>query len=199
MKKEFKIYLFKDKEDYIKVITEDNIYNITGEKGSGKSYFGNMKDNDEKCAVIHLDPTFTPEGSKYHDYSSKIRKRLIDKYGEDLNPYKSFESEYYDEIIEFLKSINKESYIEGGSISEIQNISKIVGTIVVKRTGVLKCFLRVLKRDYHNDYFMKISIEKHGRLGKIYRFKDVIKRRKKIFTSYHQIEDFIERIENYNK
>lgn len=199
MKKESKIYLFKDKEDYIKVITEDNIYNITGEKGSGKSYFGNMKDNDEMCAVIHLDPTFTPEGSKYHDYSSKIRKRLIDKYGEDLNPYKSFESEYYDEIIEFLKSINKESYIEGGSISEIQNISKIVGTIVVKRTGVLKCFLRVLKRDYHNDYFMKISIEKHGRLGKIYRFKDVIKRRKKIFTSYHQIEDFIERIENYNK
>ena len=32
-----KIYMFKDQEDYIKVLTNDNIVNIIGTKGSGKT------------------------------------------------------------------------------------------------------------------------------------------------------------------
>ena len=50
MKKESKLYLFRDRSDYIKVITSDNIFNVTGEKGSGKSFFGNMKDELDTIA-----------------------------------------------------------------------------------------------------------------------------------------------------
>lgn len=199
MSKESKIYILRDRKDYILKITNDKIYNITGEKGSGKSFFGNMKDNDNNCTVIHLDSIFTPEGIKPHESSYKVRENLIKKFGNDLNPNLYFEKKYYDVIVDFLRKEKKEGYIEGISISEIENISNIVGTVVVKRTGVLKCFIRVLKRDYHNEYFMKIAIEKYGKLAKIHRFFDVYKRRKKMFRSYQNIEKFIEKLENYNK
>lgn len=199
MSKESKIYIFRDRKDYILKITDEKIYNITGEKGSGKSFFGNMKDNDDNCTVIHLDPIFTPEGSKPHESSYKVREILTKKFGNNLNPSLYFEKKYHNVLVEFLRKEKKEGYIEGGSISEVENISNIVGTVVVKRTGILKCFIRVLKRDYHNEYFMKISIEKYGKLGKIHRFFDVYKRRKKMFKSYHNIEKFIEKLENYKK
>ena len=197
MKKESKIYLFKDRQDYIKKITEDNIYNITGEKGSGKSYFGNGKDNLEECVVIHLDPVFTVEGNPKHDYSTEVRNLLLDNFGSPLLPDKYFEEKYYPIIVDYLKNSQKEGYIEGGSLAEIKDISQIKGVVIVKRTGVFKCFLRVLKRDYHNEYFMKEAIQKYGKLGKFMRLKNVIKRRKKIFKTYHEIEKFIERLELY--
>ena len=195
MSKESKIYLFKDRKDYIKKLTDDKVFNITGEKGSGKSYFGSTKDVD-KNIVIHLDPVFMPEGSKEHDDSSKVRKLLIDKYGEDLNPDKFFEKEYYNEIVKYIR--DRDGYIEGGSIGEIQDISIIKGTVIVKRTRVFKCFRRTIKRDYHNEYFMNEEIKKHGKfIAKFTRLHKVIKRRKKIFKTYHNIEDFIERLESY--
>ena len=190
-----KIYLFKDRDDYVKKITKDNIFNITGEKGSGKSYFGDMKDVD-KNVVIHLDPVFLPVGSKEHGDSSKVREILIHKYGDKINPDKYFEKDYYKEIIKYIG--NKEGYIEGGSIAEIHDISIIKGTVIVKRTGVFKCFIRTIKRDYHNEYFMNEEIKKHGKfIAKFTRLHKVIKRRKKIFKTYHDIEDFINRLEKY--
>ena len=93
---------------------------------------------------------------------------------------------------------NKEGYIEGGSIAEIHDISIIKGTVIVKRTGVFKCFIRTIKRDYHNEYFMNEEIKKHGKfIAKFTRLHKVIKRRKKIFKTYHNIEDFINRLEKY--
>lgn len=45
---------------------------------------------------------------------------------------------------------------------------------------------------------MSLAVKKYGKLAKIYRLRDVIKRRKKIFKTYHKIENFIEKIEKYN-
>lgn len=146
----------------------------------------------------HLDPVFTPLGNKEHDYSKEVRDLLIEKFGRELTA-KDFEKKYYNIIIAYLKNKNKTSYIEGGSIADMQNVLNLVGTVVVKRTSVLKCLLRTIKRDYHNDYFMKQEIELHGKLGKITRLYKVIKRRKKILKSYHSIEQFIDKIENFDK
>ena len=194
MSKESKIYIFKDRPDYIKKITNDNIFNITGEKGSGKSFLGNLKDKDDNLVVIHLDPVFTKEGNEYHKYSEELRNILIKKYGDNLNTT-YFEDKYYNEIIKYLKRKNKTGYIEGGNIAGIKDPSKLVGTVIVKRTGVLKCLLRTIKRDYHNEYFMKKEIELHGRFAKITRLLKVIKRRKKILKTFHLIENFIDKLE----
>jgi len=192
-----KICLFRDRDDYIKEITKDKVFNITGEKGSGKSYYGNKKDINNNI-VIHLDPIFMPLGSKEHSDSSKVREILVHKFGDKINPDKYFEKDYYKEIVKYIG--NKEGYIEGGSIADIKDISIIKGTVIVKRTGVLKCFIRTIKRDYHNEYFMNEEIKKHGKfIAKFSRLHKVIKRRKKIFKTYHNIEDFIYRLEKYRQ
>lgn len=195
MSREAKIYLFKDRKDYIKKITDDNIVNITGEKGSGKSYFGNLKDENTDCNVIHLDLIFVPEGNNNHEFSEEIRNILINKFGNDLDSNIYFEPDYYPTMIEYLKSKSKVTFIEGGSIANIYNISSIRGTVIVKRTGVLKCLYRTIKRDYNNKYFMKKETELHGKFARIIRLYKVIKRRKKILKSYHNIERFISSLE----
>ena len=185
-----KINFFKDRDDYVKELTKDNIFNVTGEKGSGKSYLGISK--EKEAVVLHLDPLFTPEGSAKDETASKVREYLIKKYGDIKDS--EFEK-YYLDIIKFLKS-DKPIYIEGGSISEMNDLSIIKGTVIVKRTGVFKCFRRTIKRDYRNKYFMDIEKKNHKHFYKIVRLHKVIKRRKKIFKSYHDIEEFIKRLES---
>lgn len=196
MKREDKIFLFRDRPDYVKKITDDDLFNITGEKGSGKSFFGENLDNNS-FYVVHLDSVFIPEGSSFHKESDDVKKMLIKKYGNDLEPERFFCEKYYSDIVNFSLKFGRPVYIEGGNFSDILDVSVIAGTVIVKRTSVIKCFFRVLKRDYKNEYFMKQSIKKYGRLGKLYRFRDVFKRRIKIFKSYHKIEDFIKRLELY--
>ena len=66
------------------------------------------------------------------------------------------------------------------------------------RTGIIKCFIRTIKRDYPNRYFLNKEIEKHGKIiGRFSRLKNIIKRRKNIFKTYHEVESIIEKLENY--
>ena len=192
MKRNSKIYIFKDQEDYVKKITDDNIYNITGEKGSGKTFHGITKDNN---IVVHLDNVYEPVAQKSkHDYSDMVRKNLIENLGKNIKDF-DFETKTYPVIINYVKKEKKAVYIEGLSIADIKDINSIKGTVIVKRTGVLKCFIRALKRDYNNEYFMNIEIKKHGKFGKITRLFKITKRRLKIFKTYHVIEQFIDRLE----
>ena len=49
-----------------------------------------------------------------------------------------------------------------------------------------------------SKYFMNQEIEKHGKiLGRFYRLKNIIKRRKNIFKIYHEIENIIDALETY--
>ena len=52
------IEISKDKEPYIKQITADKVVNLTGESGSGKSFFSNKYINDDKYVVIDTDVVF---------------------------------------------------------------------------------------------------------------------------------------------
>ncbi len=42
-----------------------------------KVFFGNIKDNDDSCIVIHLDTLFQPLGNKEHNFSNNVRNLLI--------------------------------------------------------------------------------------------------------------------------
>jgi len=97
-----------------------------------------------------------------------------------------------------VKEKNKKTLIEGNIIYDIKLITSLKGTIIIKRIGILKCFIRTIKRDYPNKYFLNLEIENHGKvLGRYYRLKNIIKRRKNIFKIYHQIEKIIDELENY--
>ena len=197
MKKNAKIYLLKDRPDYIKKLSNDDIINVIGTKGSGKTTSANKYIYNDDYIVINCDRLYDmPTDSKVEDeFLPKVKELLIKKYGK-VYTGKDF-SICDDEIINFAKKNKKKLIIEGNVIYDIEPITKLKGTVIVKRTGILKCFLRAVFRDYPTSYFLKLEIEKHGPIiGRISRLKNIIKRRKSIFKEYHRIEKDIEELES---
>lgn len=198
MSKESKLYLLKDKKDYIKKITEDDVVNVIGTKGSGKTTSTLKYINDDNYIVINCDRLYEmPTDSIVEDkHLTDIKNMLKGKYG------KIYEGEEfincYNDILDFIKEKNKKALIEGNVIYDIKPITLLKGTIIVKRTGIIKSFIRTIKRDYPIKYFLNQEIEKHGKiLGRFYRLKNIIKRRKNIFKIYHEIESIIGELEEY--
>lgn len=196
--KEAKIYLFKDRSDYIKELSSDDVINIIGTSGSGKTTTSlkYISDNDNYI-VINCDKLLELPGSNENEDKelSIIRDMLKRKYGK-IKTGKDFIN-CYNDIIDYIKKKNKKVLIEGNLILGIDPITQLKGKVIVKRIGVIKSYIRAVKRDYPNEYFMKLEIEKHGKLGKIYRFKNIAKRRKNIFTIYHTIEKIIDNLSKF--
>ncbi len=181
MNKGYKINLFKDKKDYEKTLTNDEIINIIGSKGSGKTTTSLKYMNDENYIVINCDRLLELPGGKEHKELSKIRDLLKKKYG-IIKEGEEFYKQYID-IINYIKKENKKALIEGNIIQCITPITKLKGKVIIKRTAKIKSFIRSVKRDYKNEYFMKLEIEKYGKLGKITRFLKIVKRRKKYLNN----------------
>lgn len=191
-----KLSLLIDKKDYIKRITEDDVVNIIGLKGSGKTTSVVEYLNDDSYIVVNCDALLElPENNRKEDkLLFEIRNILIKKYGE-IKTNKEF-IDCYNDIVSYAKNKNKKLLIEGNLILEINPISKLKGTVIIKRTGIIKCFIRTIKRDYPNKYFLDLEIEKYGKiLGRFSRLKNIIKRRIKIFKERKDIESIIKELD----
>ncbi len=196
--KESKLYMIRDRNDYVKKITNDNVINIIGTKGSGKTTSTLEYINDDNYIVINCDRLYDmPEDNiKEDEYLSEIKNMLKEKYGKICEGEEFINC--YNDILDFISKKHKKAIIEGNVIYDIKPITSLKGTIIVKRTGIVKCFIRTIKRDYPNKYYLSKEIEKHGKtLGKLYRLKNIIKRRKNIFKIYHDIEIIIDELELY--
>ena len=134
MKKNAKIYLLKDRPDYIKKLSDDDIINAIGTKGSGKTTSANKYIYNDDYIVINCDRLYDmPTDSKIEDeFLPKVKELLIKKYGK-VYTGKDF-SICYDEIINFAKKNKKKLIIEGNVIYDIEPITKLKGTVIVKRT-----------------------------------------------------------------
>lgn len=196
MSKEDKLYLLRDRDDYIKKLSDDNVINVIGTKGSGKTSSALKYIGDNDYLVINCDNFYDmPVNEKVDNkYFDDLKKLLIKKYKnipDDCNFI-----DCYNDILEFSKKKKKKVIIEGNVLYSIKPIYLLKGIIIVKRTGVIKSFVRSIKRDYPNKYFLDLEIKKHGEfLGRFYRLKNIIKRRKNIFSKYHEIEDIILELE----
>lgn len=195
MKAKSKIYLFKDQSDYDITLTNDEIVNVIGTKGSGKTTSTLKYINNNDYIVINCDRLLELPSEEVEDKELKpIRNMLKEKYGK-IEENQSFIN-CYNDIVKYIQNKNKKGLIEGNIIQNIEPITQLKGKIIIKRTGVVKCFIRAVKRDYPNGFFLKEEIDKHGKiLGRFYRLKNIIKRRKNIFTTYHVIEKEIEELE----
>ena len=85
MSKESKLYLFRDKKDYIKKLTNDDVINIIGTKGSGKTTSTIKYIDDEDYIVINCDrlyemPTDKTVEDKYLTEIKDILKKNMEKY-----------------------------------------------------------------------------------------------------------------------
>lgn len=187
-----KIYLFKDQEDYIKDLTDDNIINVIGTKGSGKTTSSLKYIDDDDYIVINCDRLFElPSTEKEDKELANIRKMLNDKYGK-LNMNDDF-TNCYNDIVEYILNKNKKGLIEGNVIQNIDP-KQLKGKIIIKRTASYKSFKRAVKRDYQNEYFMNLEKEKHKYLYKLTRLYKIRKRRKSVFKQAKDIEQIMNKL-----
>ena len=72
------IEIDKDKEPYYKKISDDKVINLTGESGSGKSYFSNQWKDDKNYIIIDTDIVFSDTESDNME-SVELRKLFQNK------------------------------------------------------------------------------------------------------------------------
>ena len=93
---ESKICLFKDRPDYIKKISDDEIINVTGSVGSGKSTYGRKYRDNPDYIVIGLDSILSDKDpDTMNDEILELREILLKKY----KNLKLDEMNYYNEIV----------------------------------------------------------------------------------------------------
>lgn len=177
---ELLISLYVDKEPYIKELTKDKIINLTGESGSGKSYFSNKWKNDNNYIIIDTDIVFSDKPSDNKE-SIELRKLFVDKPKDYL--ITNFD-ECYEMILNYYKDINKNIVIDSAQYRNIKDVSILKGKIIVMRTSIDKCYERCVERwKIRNDNYTMEKLEqfKNRKLG--------------MFKWYKKLNDFINEID----
>lgn len=175
------IDLVIDKKPYIKNFTNDPVINLTGESGSGKSFYAQQYLNDSNYIVVDTDKVFGsfPVLDGYH---GEFREYLIKKYGKLPELFCDFDL-IYCEIIDYFKDYGKTIVIDTALLKAIKDISKLKGKLIVMRTSVNTCYERCLERykknnpDYSDEDFIKY-----------------IERKKHMYKWYLELNNFLKRI-----
>ena len=158
------INIFIDKNPYIKSITRDKVINLTGESGSGKSYYSNKYMNSDKYIVIDTDIVFGSELTTNKE-SLELRKIFKDKPKDYL--INNFD-DFYMKVLNYYKASKKTIVIDSAQYRNIKNYNILKGEIIVIRTCINTCYKRVLDRykkinnNYDNNEYIKYKTRKKG-------------------------------------
>ncbi len=164
IKSDLLISRFIDKKPYIKDITKDKIINVTGESGSGKSYFSNKYLNDENYIVIDTDVIFSDSSTDNKEIMN-LRKIFNNKPKDYL--FTNFD-EFYIKTLEYFNDTNKTVVIDSAQYRNIKDCSILKGKIIVMRTSIETCYERVLNRwksnmkTYTKEEYIKYATRKSG-------------------------------------
>lgn len=158
------INMYVDKEPYIKDLTNDKVINITGESGSGKSYFSDKYIKDDNYIVIDTDVVFSDRPSDNKE-SVELRTVFSDKPKDYL--ITNFD-DFYIKVLEYFKDSNKTIVIDSAQYRNIKDYSILKGQLIVMRTSINTCYERVLNRwknitkDFTDEEFKKYAERKKG-------------------------------------
>ena len=179
------VELDNNKEPYIKKLTDDKIINITGESGSGKSYYAQQYQHNDNYIIIDTDDVFaryeTAQG-----YNREFGTYLRAKYAELPSLYNDFDL-IYTEILTYFKDSSKIIVIDSALLKYIKDISNLRGILIIMRTSVNTCYQRCLER--FNQRYPDISEEKREKYAM---------RKKGIYKWYKKLNSFIEKINDCN-
>lgn len=177
IKSDLLISRFIDKDPYIKDLTDDKVINITGESGSGKSYFSDKYIKDSNCIVIDTDIVFSNKLSD-NTASVELRSLFSDKPKDYL--FTNFD-EFYLKVLDYFKDRNKIVVIDSAQYRNIKDYSILQGKIIVMRTSIETCYERALNR-YKNimkDNYSEEEIQKYA------------EKKKEMFKWYKSLNKFI--------
>ena len=158
------ISLYVTKEPYLKKITNDKVINLTGESGSGKSYYSDKYIKDNNYIVIDTDVVFSEKPSDNKE-SLEIRELFKNKEKDTL--INDFDNCYL-KILNYFKNSNKTIVIDSAQYRNIKDYSILKGEVIVMRTSIDTCYKRLLnrwkttKKDYTEIEFQKYIEKKKG-------------------------------------
>lgn len=179
---ENKIYLFKNRCEYFKVLTKDDVINIIGEFGSLKDTLVNSYRKNKNYIVVSIDNIFF---NKCINEEEKYLKKIFNKNGIDNVDI------MYKEILKYINSKNKKCVIEGKNLIYVNNLNIIKGKVIVERTNTLRCYFNIVMSDYKNpNLTIKESVKQF--------FISMISRLNIIFNKI-DIENFIKRLDSYKE
>lgn len=170
---------FVSKKPYYKELSDDKIINLTGESGSGKSYFVKYSLDKDKYLVVDTDRIFG-KCDDLKDYEKGIKELFKDC---DSNYLISSFDDFYLKLLEYLKDESKTIIIDSAQFRNIKDVSILKGQVVVMRTSISECFSRCIKRLKENNLDDSKNLDEY------------IEHKKKIFKWYHSLNDFILRVE----
>lgn len=170
---------FVSKKPYYKELSDDKIINLTGESGSGKSYFVAHNLYKDNYLVIDTDRIFG-KCDDLKDYEKGIKELFKDCDSSYL--IRSFD-DFYLKLLDYLKDEEKTIIIDSAQFRNIKDVSILKGQVVVMRTSISECFSRCIKRLKENNLDDSKNLDEY------------IEHKKKIFKLYHSLNDFILRVE----
>ncbi len=176
IKSDLLISRFIDKNPYIKKITDDKVINLTGESGSGKSYFSKRYLEDDQYIVIDTDVVFG-KGKSNNKESVELREVFKDKPKDVL--ISDFDYCYL-KILNHFKGCKKTIVIDSAQYRNIKDYSILKGKVIVIRTNIETCYERCLNRrkamtkDYTKEDFQNYA-----------------KRKMAMFSWYKRLNEFL--------
>lgn len=189
-----KLNFFTNKCDIETIITNENIINITGMIGSGKTTAANIYRKNSNYLVISLDCLFKGQDKEnMNPETMEINHILKKKYLNKDN--KQYFKKYYDEVITYINNDHKHriGVVEGQQIYRFLNINEVRGKLIIKRTSIYQCWKRSIKRHLNRKL---ISLRKKEITKKEY-LTDVfywVKRRTVQLKYYRKLNEFIGQI-----
>ena len=175
------ISLNVDKKPYVKNVSNDPIINLTGESGSGKSFYAQQYLNDNNYIVIDTDLVFASFDIAT-GYNKEFGEYLRNKYEVLPVLFNDFDL-IYQEILNYFKDCEKTIVIDSALFKAMKDISKLKGKIIVMRTSVDTCYSRCLERFKGN--FPNAKDED---------FKNYADRKSHIYKWYLELNKFLEKI-----
>lgn len=177
------ISLYVSKEPYIKELTNDNVINLTGQSGSGKSTYAKEYFNSEDYLVIDTDDVLSEKRFlKSYGINKELGEMFRNKYETLPNLADDFDL-IYKEILKYCKDINKTIVIDCAQFHCIKDISILKGEIIIIRTNIDTCYKRCIERfKLNNPNATETEIEKFS------------EKKKPLYKWYKYTNDFIKKI-----
>lgn len=182
------INLYIDKAPYIKKITDDNVINLTGQSGSGKSTYAKKCFNSDQYLIVDTDDIFS---DIRFENSSGINKELGEYFRNKYKVLLDLSNDFdliYNEILDYCKKYNKILVIDCAQFHCIKNINLLKGIIIIIRTCIDNCYNR--------------TIERFKTINKNYNENELLKyceRKKSIYNWYKYSNEFLEKIDELIK
>lgn len=188
IKSPININLFIDKEPYIKKLTDDNVINLTGQSGSGKTTYAYKNYDNDNFLIIDTDEIFSENRfANSNGINKELGKYFRNKYEKLPNCGDDFDL-IYKEILNYCSRYDKTIVIDCAQFHCIKDLNLLKGTLIVIRTCIDNCYNRTISRwietyKQNNWDYTVDELEKYK------------ERKKSLYEWYKYTNNFLEKID----